>query len=122
MLPRTSNALDDYADLLVWQRRTYVAADQMPEEPTKVSPVPDRIRLDRKVTAIGCSLSDPAATGGRRIAPGPWPDGTATALASGTAVYAVGGIDSACVLASERETEVVAYVAVDIDGDWSPLC
>jgi hypothetical protein len=122
VLPGTSNALDDYADLVVWQGRSYLSSSQVPERPVAGSPLPDPIRLDREVTTVGCSLSDPATTGGERLAPGPWPDGTATALPVGAALRAVRGVDPSCVLGVEHRGEVVAYVAVDLDGDWRPLC
>ena len=104
VVPGSSSALDDYADLFVWQGRSYVSADGVPPEPGAVSPVPDPLRPGGQVTAIGCSLTDQASTGGQHIAPGPWPDGTATGLTTGTAVHAVRGVDPGCVLAVARAT------------------
>jgi hypothetical protein len=122
VLPGTSNALDDYADLVVWQGRSYLTADGVPGEPAAHSPVPATLRRGPAVTTVGCSLGDASVTDGQRLAPGPWPDGTATGLPSGTTLFALRGADPACVLGAERDSEVVAYVAVDLEGDWTPLC
>ena len=122
VLPGTSNALDDYADMVVWQGRSYLQAGQVPQEPTADSPVPATLRLGAVVTTVDCSLTDRSVADGQRLAPGPWPDRTATVLPSGTTLSAVRGADPACVLGTRRGADVVAYVAIDLDGDWSPLC
>jgi hypothetical protein len=114
VLPGTSSALDDYADLVVWQGRSYLQAADPPG--------PAGLRLGPVVTTVGCSLADPSATEGQRVAPGPWPDGTATGLPTGTRIHAVRGRDPSCLLAVARDPEVVAYVAVDLAGDGGPLC
>ena len=116
VLPGTSDALDDYADMVVWQQRTYVR-----DEGRYGSAVPAEIRLGRPVTTIGCSLADPSSTEGNRVAPGPWPDGTATGLDRGTPMYAVHGTRPFCLLGVKQHTEVIVYVAVDFD-DNAPLC
>ena len=71
-----------------------------------------------------CSLVDgPLAGVNERLANLPWPDGTATALSQGAAIYAVVGQPTKCVLAARRDGNLGSYVAIDTsDNSWPPLC
>lgn len=121
LLPGTSDALDDYFDLFVWQQRTYVAADNLPDGGGRAVSEPD---LGGPVAAITCNVYDwSALNGGLRAAPRPWPDGTATGLAVGTPLYELPGTETRCALVARDGQELQVYVAADLDApDLRPVC
>lgn len=86
------------------------------------SPAP--VRPGSAVGEVTCSMVDGPLSGvGERLVNLPWPDGTATALSQGTAIYAVRGMPTECLLAARRDGSLVSYVAIDTnDSSWPPLC
>lgn len=67
-----------------------------------------------KVGEVTCSLVDgPLSSVGERLVNPPWPDGTATGLSQGTAIYAVRGTPPRCRLAAQRDGRLVSNVAID---------
>lgn len=118
IVPGTSDATDDYPDLVVWQRSTYIRQDSVPAKPNSALPKP--IRLDHKITTVGCSLADPSSTNGHHIAPGQWPDRTATGLPEQTPLYAARNVNPACAVVARNRHESLIYVAVGEDG--KPRC
>lgn len=119
LLPGTSNGLDDYADMLVWQQRTYVADRELPGVNLA------HAKLGGRVTTITCNVYEwSAQNGGLRAAPGPWPDGTATGLEVGTPVHRVRGVKTECALgARNSDGDLRVFVAVDFDREGMPaLC
>jgi hypothetical protein len=121
VMPGTSNATEDFADMLVWEARTYISTDAG-VLPAGSSPGP--ARPGSEVGEVTCSMVDGPLSGvSERLVNLPWPDGTATALSQGTAIYAVRGMPTKCVLAAHRDGSLVTYVAIDInDRSWPPLC
>lgn len=121
VMPGTNNANEDFADMFVWQARTYISTGTG-VQPAR--PLPDPVRLDSPVGKVTCSLLDPPmSTVNERLVNLPWPDGTATALWNGTAIYAVHGVAPECALAARRDGSLVSYVAIDTDdSSWLPLC
>lgn len=107
--------------MFVWGARTYINADSR-EPPAGSSPAP--VRAGSRVGAVTCSMVDGPLSGvNERLASLPWPDGTATALSQGTAIYAVRGQPIDCVLAADRKGSLVSYLAIDTDDNsWPPLC
>ena len=122
LLPGTSDALDDYFDLFVWQQRTYVAADNLPDGDGGRA-VTER-DLGVRVAAVTCNVYDwSALNGGLRAAPRPWPDGTATGLAVGTSLYELPETETRCALVARDGQELQIYVAADLDApDLRPVC
>ena len=121
VMPGTNNANEDFADMFVWQARTYISSDTGVQP---AAPLPDPIQRGRRVGQITCSLTDPPmSTVRERIANLPWPDGTATGLPNGTTIYAVRGITTGCALTAERDGGLVSYVAIDTrDNSWPAFC
>jgi hypothetical protein len=121
VMPGTSNANEDFADMLVWGTRAYISTDAGVLPPAS-SPGP--LRAGSEVGRVTCSLVDGPLAGVReRVANLPWPDGTATGLSQGAAIYAVRGKPTECVLAARRHGSLVSYVAIDTsDNSWPPLC
>jgi hypothetical protein len=121
VVPGTSNANEDYADMLVWDTRTYIStgAGVFPAESS-----PGPVRTGSEVGRVTCSLVDgPLAGINERLVNLPWPDGTATALSQGAAMYAVPGEPTKCALVARRDGNLVSYVAIDTnDNRWPPLC
>jgi hypothetical protein len=118
VMPGTKNATEDFADMLVWQARTYIGTDAG-VLPAGSSPGP--ARPGSEVGEVTCSTVDGPLS--ERLVNLPWPDGTATALSQGTAIYAVRGMPTKCVLAAHRDGSLVTYVAIDTnDSSWPPLC
>ncbi|MGI3780474.1 MAG: hypothetical protein ACRYG2_06810 [Janthinobacterium lividum] len=73
LLTNTSDAAQDFADVVTWDGRTFVRAE---ERPSRV--------LSDVAGVVGCSVGEMDNPKGWGLAPGPWPDGTATGLPSGT--------------------------------------
>ena len=78
-LTGTSSATQDFADLLVWQGRTYVHVEQGPD-----------VTGGDEVGRITCSVGDIDNPEGLGLESLPWPDGTATTLPRGTVLRAAG--------------------------------
>lgn len=121
VMPGTSKANEDFADMFVWGPRTYISTDAG-VLPAGSSPGP--VRSNSKVGEVTCSLVDGPLSGvSERLVNPPWPDGTATGLSQGTAIYAVRGMPTECALAARRDGSLVLYLAVDTrDNSWPPLC
>lgn len=121
VMPGTSNANEDFADMFIWRARAYIStgAGVLPAESS-----PGPVGPGSEVGRVTCSLVDGPLSGvSERLANLPWPDGTATALSQGTAIYAVRGMPPECVLTVRREDSLNSYVATDInDNNWPPLC
>lgn len=104
-----------YFDMFVWQGPDYVAIGARPAVP--------RTALGKPVTTVGCSLNELGAGTGWRVAPGPWPNRTASGLASGVPLHALVSVPADCRLAAVVDGEVRVYVAMDLDEpDLTPLC
>jgi hypothetical protein len=86
LLTNTSNGLDDYADLVTWGGNRYVGAAAYDDTP-KVT----EVRAGAVLGLVTCSFSSMSNDRGWSVAPGPWPDGTATGLERGTPLRAVEG-------------------------------
>lgn len=79
LLTHTDDRTQDFADVVTWEGRTYVRAEHGPDlEPTEDVGV---------VTCLVGAMRNPE---GWRLAPGPWPDGTATRLPEGTVLRRAG--------------------------------
>lgn len=121
VMPGTNNANEDFADMFVWKGQTYISADSgVPPAGSSPSPV----EPGSKVGEVTCSLVDgPLSSVSERLVNPPWPDGTATGLPQGTAIYAVHGAPPRCRLAAPLDGRVVSYLAIDtIDSSWPLLC
>lgn len=79
LLTNTSNAAEDFADVVTWAGRTYVRADDGPDW-----------ALSDVTGVVGCSIGEMDNPSGLRVADGPWPDGTATRLPRGTELHLTG--------------------------------
>jgi len=121
VLPGTSNAAADYAELLRWNDQTYITSnnlDVLQRGPGKLGP---------KVTTITCSIAELTAANRNLVADGPWPNGTATFLPAGTAVFAIQGIDTRCQLGvrdatrDQDDNPAKIFTAVH-EPDWEPIC
>ena len=97
------NGVDDYTDSFLWHGVDYWNLGDS-AKPVRLGPV---------VTTVGCSIAELTENTGNRVAPGPWPDRTATGLASGTAVFAIRGVGSECRLAVPIDGVTKIYVAID---------
>jgi hypothetical protein len=119
LLPGTSDALDDYFDMIIWERRKYVADQKLPGEDLT------RAQLGDRITTITCNVYEwSAKNGGLRAAPGSWPDGTATGVQVGTPVHELRGVKAECALGTRNsDGDLRVFVAVDLDSeDISALC
>ena len=93
----------DFAAILVWEGRTYVAAL---EESAELGPV---------VGQVTCPIFE-ISEGGTRPVPPPWPDGSATFLPAGEAIHAVVGEDPRCTLGVTFEGRDVPLRAEETPG------
>ena len=108
-----SNGQDDYADSFRWNGVEYWNLGDSAKS----------VHLGTQLTTVGCSITELTARTGKRIAPGPWPDRTATGLPSGTAVFTVRGMGTECRLAVPVGGVTKVYVAVDQEtGERKPGC
>lgn len=120
LIPGTSNATVDYADAFRWDSHLYVVSDTLNSDPTYRA-------LGPQVTTITCSIRELTADNGNQVQDGPWPDGTATFLPTGTPVLTVQGVEPRCELAvrtTDRDHDTAAlkiFIAVQEPG-WEPLC
>ncbi len=120
LLPGTSNAAADYVESFRWNDQTYITSDNLTarREPGK---------LGRPVTKVTCSISELTADNGNLVANGPWPNGTATFLPTGTQVFAIQGVQTRCELGvrdstnDKNDNAVKLFVAVR-EPDWEPVC
>ncbi|SDS62943.1 hypothetical protein [Microlunatus soli] len=122
VLVGSNNAAEDFADMVTWQGRFYVRTEWAAGYPESVRQIVKDVVLDDRVATVNCSLADRSSTDGQMIAPGPWPDGTATGLPKGTVLHALRGVDTSCALGALTDSRPRAYVAVDVAGDWTPFC
>jgi hypothetical protein len=105
LLTNTSNASEDFADVVTWRGRTYVAVEDGP----------DWAQGDT-AGAVTCSIGEMDNPEGWRVAPGAWPDGTATRLPGGTVLHLVG--DRA--LAADESGALTLYC--ETDDTLEPHC
>jgi hypothetical protein len=81
------------------------------------------VHLGTQLTTVGCSITELTWKTGKRVAPGPWPDRTATGLPSGTAVVTARGMGTECRLAVPVDGVTNIYVALDQQtGEPRPGC
>ena len=99
--PGTNNAAADYQDMLVWHGATYVVDHD----------ASDQVGIGTQVTTVGCSIAELTRTNHQLVGPLPWPDRTATFLPSGTPVFSVQGVRTACELAVARDRAAVVYAS-----------
>ena len=86
----TRDARDDYADAFTWGGVSYWrVADR----------VVSKQALGPQATTIDCSIPELTASNGFQVDRGPWPDRTATGMASGTPVYRIDDVKPTCQLA-----------------------
>ncbi|WP_375431590.1 hypothetical protein [uncultured Friedmanniella sp.] len=117
--PGTSNATADYVETFRWNDQTYITSNNL-AEPRKAG------KLGRPVTTVTCSIAELTADNGNLVENGPWPNGTATFLPTGTQVYAIQGVPTRCELgvrdtSNTADGSVKLFVAVR-QPDWKPLC
>lgn len=115
--PGTDNAAADYADAFYWDGRTYLSGDMFSIGPKHYEP-------GTQVATVTCSIRDLTAVNRNLVADLPWPDGTATYLATGTPVFAVDGTTTSCALAvkdTAAANKIEVFVAVD-EPSWRLSC
>jgi hypothetical protein len=101
----TTDAAEDFADVVTWAGRTYVEVDDGP----------DWVLGDSAGT-VTCSIGEMDNPNGWRVAPGAGPDGTATRLPRGTVLRTTG--DRA--LVAEEPGGPTLYCQAD--GVLEPRC
>lgn len=74
LLPGTSDATDDYGDVVEWRGQTLWRSEQ-------------RTTAGEQVGVVGCSVTSMPNPDGLRVSQLPWPDGTATVLDRGTTLH-----------------------------------
>ncbi len=111
MPPDDRPSMADYADFVRWQGVDYVSISGSPVR---------RQQLGQVVTLVGCNVGELTSATDRHVAPGRWPDRTATGLPTGAELRAIDGVPTACRLAAVVAGQVLVYAAVDADGE--PSC
>ena len=108
LLRGTSDALDDYADLVTWAGHRYVSAAS--DEDT---PEVDEVTVGALLGRVTCSFVSMPNDQGWSVAPGAWPDGTATTLEKGTTLRAVVDLDPGRALVAQSVDGPRLYCLAD---------
>lgn len=101
LLPGTLDAVQDFADLVVWRGRTYVSGSDKDAD------------VGTQLGTVTCSIEQMDNPDHWRIGPTPWPDGTATGLVNGTPLYVATGYEPGRALVARTADGDRLYCAAD---------